>query len=103
MKRNGFGSVPVLSGRGRVHRRLDQRQFACIGAKAAEGSTKIDWSVARLAAALKVSRQSRERAPRSDSRYRQACRVHVFKRRLPMMRRKDRRHAERASKDSNNG
>ena len=46
----------VLSGRGLVHRKLDKRQLACVGANATEGQTKIDWSVAQLAAALKVSR-----------------------------------------------
>jgi hypothetical protein len=47
----------VLSGRGLAHRRLDKRQLACLAANAAEGQTRIDWSVAQVAAALKVSRQ----------------------------------------------
>ena len=46
----------VLSGRGLVHRKLDKRQLACVAANAAEGQTRIDWSVAQLVAALKVSR-----------------------------------------------
>ena len=46
----------VLSGRGLVHRKLDKRQLACVAANAAEGQTRIDWSVAQLTAALKVSR-----------------------------------------------
>jgi hypothetical protein len=46
----------VLSGRGLVHRKLDKRQLACVAANAAQGQTKIDWSVAQLVAALKVSR-----------------------------------------------
>ena len=46
----------VLSGRALVHRKLDKRQLACIAANAAEGQTRIDWSVAQLTAALKVSR-----------------------------------------------
>ena len=46
----------VLSGRALVHRKLDKRQLACIAANAAEGQTRIDWSVAQLVAALKVSR-----------------------------------------------
>jgi hypothetical protein len=50
-------NVRVLSGRGLVHRRLDKRQLGCVGANAAEGQTRIDWSVAQLADALKVSRQ----------------------------------------------
>jgi hypothetical protein len=50
-------NVRVLSGRGLVHRRLDKRQLGCVGANAAGGQTTIDWSVAQLAAALKVSRQ----------------------------------------------
>jgi hypothetical protein len=46
----------ILSGRGLVHRKLDKRQLACVAANAAQGQTKIDWSVAQLVAALKVSR-----------------------------------------------
>ena len=55
MNTNGT-NVRVLSGRSLVHRKLDARQLACVAANAAEGQTRIDWSVAQLVAALKVSR-----------------------------------------------
>jgi hypothetical protein len=46
----------TLSGRGLICRRLDKRQLACVGANVDEGLTRIKWSVAQLAAALRVSR-----------------------------------------------
>ena len=55
MKTNG-SKIPVLSGRGLVHRAYDKRQLACVAANVAEGLAAIDWSIAQLAAALKVGR-----------------------------------------------
>jgi hypothetical protein len=57
METNGHGTnVSVWSGRGLLHRRLNKRLLACIGANVLDGSAKIDWSVAQMAAALKVCR-----------------------------------------------
>jgi hypothetical protein len=55
METNGT-KVGSLSGRGVLHRHLDKRQLACIGANVADGVTKIELSVAQLAAALRVNR-----------------------------------------------
>ena len=57
METNGHGTnVSVWSGRGLLHRRLNKRLLACIGANVLDGSAKIDWSVAQMAAVLKVNR-----------------------------------------------
>jgi hypothetical protein len=55
METNGT-KVGSLSGRGVVHRHLDKRQLACIGANVADGLTNLELSIAQLTAALKVSR-----------------------------------------------
>ena len=49
-------TVPVLSGRGLIHRNLDKRQLACIAADVIEHKTDIEWSIAQIMASLKVSR-----------------------------------------------
>ena len=56
METANMTNARVLSGRGLVHRKLDKRQLACVAANAAQGETKIDWTVTQLVAALKVSR-----------------------------------------------
>jgi hypothetical protein len=56
METNG-SKIPVLSGRGLVHRRLDKRQLACVVANVADGLVEIEWSIAQLMLALKVGRQ----------------------------------------------
>jgi hypothetical protein len=55
MEINGT-KVGSLSGRGVVHRHLDKRQLACIGANVADGLIMFEPSIAQLAAALKVNR-----------------------------------------------
>jgi hypothetical protein len=68
----GTNGKTILSGRGLVHRDLDKRQLACVAANVVDGLTSIDWSIAQLAIALKVSRQYVDLARKLSPERRQA-------------------------------